>query len=247
MKRTSAFGTLFLFTLLAVSAGCTNYTTSRTAAQRTGGMRVIPAPFAAKGECHPTISFPATLAFAPIADIPSYSNGVAVGGREEEQGLDFREFEALPHTDSVTLLNSMLINAENFETYYEAAASLEADVVAFYQVRSGLVYHGTTIPLLGILTLGLFPNEYREGFATASLVFVDARTGFVYGAAEASDTSWRLANGWTFTRDDESVAFRARRNALRKLFDEIPEAWNAVVQKHGPNVPTTNSEVSSLQ
>ena len=53
-----------------------------------------------------------------------------------------------------------------------------------------------TIPYLGVISLGLFPNEQATVTATASAALIDTRSGYVDGVYEATARKDRLSKAW---------------------------------------------------
>lgn len=191
----------------------------------------------------PLADFPAVLAVARVqgqgyisAVGPSYHTAgfSIVGGREAESDRSIRRLESLPLVLGVAPLNRLVVdaNARNEEDLRRAAARVQADLLLLYtfDTRSSVE---TTIPLLGLATLGLFPTEEARVRTTAAAVLIDTRSGYVFGIAEATHTEKQPANEWT-SGDAVSQAWRrAERRAFDDLVDQFEVLWDRVVQGRG--------------
>lgn len=204
----------------------------------------IPTPSIA-GKAEPKAKFPPVIAISPMPGAPArnnnrYADNADSNVRAEESRARLDSLEKLPGVERIVVLNSLTLNPSSQSSVYDAAGAVNADMIVLYRVGSGTVREDTTIPGLGVLTLGLFPNETRKCYATASAIVLDARTGYLYGALEASSSAWRLANGWTNHREDETVAFEARSKALTELVKRFPPLWEHIKVQYGPGAMHTS-------
>ena len=110
----------------------------------------------------------------------------------------------------------------------EGAAHLHADVVALYTVDTAFRVDDCSPGALGLVTLGLAPTKSAVVDSTASMAFVDVRTGFVYGTADASSRDDQLANAWTSQDAVDQCRRRVEREALSALLVEAERAWSAI-------------------
>lgn len=237
MRTSKIVRAALLSIIVASTSGCMpmpRYTTDISEARTIQPMDQVPAPKAWRGTLRPIASFPAVIAVLELTSPKQWNEERAMGIRTEEESADLRCLDSLPRVQQLSMINPMHIQWGHPQSYYSAARSMNADILILYQVRSGRVYHGVTIPLLGVLTLGLFPNEYRQAFATASALILDARTGYLYGTIEMSSSAWRLANGWTGDDQDDSIALRARQHAIADFGKALPQAWERILKKHDP-------------
>jgi hypothetical protein len=167
----------------------------------------------------PAATFPVTLA------ISSYATGNENAVRDIEQGIDLTSLRSLPHVTNVVVLPSSMPASEVFTTSQAAGA----DIVVIYQVSRASTHRGTSIPGLGVLTLGAFPNEDEKAYATATASFIDTQTGFVYATAEVTSEATEIQNAWQ--RTDNTVDLKARRSALRDLLAQCRQTWPQITQR----------------
>jgi hypothetical protein len=167
----------------------------------------------------PQAKFPATLAIA------SSRTGDGDHVRDIEEGIDLTALKSLEGVRDVIVLPS----ATPLEEVYVTAQSADADIIVVYEVTPARSHRGTSVPGLGVLTLGAFPNEYEKAYATASASFIDSHTGFVYATAEATASSTEVQNAWQGR--DNTVHLKAQRAALRALLKESRKTWKTVHER----------------
>lgn len=67
---------------------------------------------------------------------------------------------------------------------------------------------------------------------TASAVFVDVRTGFVYGVAEASASEKQITNAWDSVNAADQGRVNTEREAFDRLLRELERTWTRIVTEH---------------
>lgn len=187
----------------------------------------------------PAASFPAVIATVRVQDqgYRSYSNrGYNLGDvsivtlRDVEEEGDLEGFTDLPMVRAVVPLNRLVFGEVNDEIDLRTAASrVHADMLLLYTFDTSFRVK-TTVPALGVFTLGLFPSEQARVSATASAVLLDTRTGFIYALAESSASAKQAANGWTSSDAVEDSRLRAEREAFEGMLAELRTAWSGVVE-----------------
>lgn len=194
----------------------------------------------------PAASFPAAIAIVRVQE-GGYTSQTyrtrgpgrftVVGVREAESSVDMQKLAALPQIRGLAPLNTLVLpkQVDREMDLRMAAASVQADVLLLYTFETQF-YSDTTVPVLGIITLGLFPNEMKRVTSTASAVFVDTRTGYVYGLCEATAKTDRLHNAWTSAEALENARLAAERDAFAKLADEMGKTWMQIAAEYGPRV-----------
>ncbi|MBX3695848.1 MAG: hypothetical protein KF790_11825 [Steroidobacteraceae bacterium] len=222
--------------LVALLAGCATYTTP-------GGAVSIPqitdADIAEALAKEPAAAFPARLVVARVQapGYASYSNrGLGAGrysvvtNRDIETEADFARLGAMNGVAAVAALNRLLLPA-NLETARElrtAAAQLRGDILLLYTIDTSFRTDKQQIGPLQAVSLGFFPNRKSTVTATCSAAFVDVRTGYVYGVAEATVSESQRSDSWS----TESAIERARHSAERGAFSaglgEIERVWVAL-------------------
>ncbi len=192
----------------------------------------------------PAASFPASIALVRVQAGGYYSHssrGIGSGrytiltNRDVEQPEQLSRLETLPMTRGLASL-SRLITPQQVNTDMDlrsAAADLQADMILLYTFDTVFTTE-TTIPALGVITLGLFPNEQARVVSTASAALVDTRTGFVYGVAESTSKTTQLANAWTSDDAVDQSRRRAETEAFGGLVTNLEALWTTVVNRYGP-------------
>ncbi len=192
----------------------------------------------------PLASFPASIAVARVqgSGYYSYSERAFGSGRfsvvtartvETEEHL--KVITSLPLVRGVATLNRLVLpevlNTE--KDLREAAASVQADMLLVYTFDTSFDT-GTTIPALGTITLGLFPNEKASVTTTASAALIDTRNGYIYGLTEATAADTQLANAWTSRDAIDDCRKRCEKQAFAKVVGEFSTLWAGVVSQYGP-------------
>ena len=197
---------------------------------------------AARMSRRPAASFPAALAVVRVQDegYRSYT-GVGYGtgrytivtNREQENEADLGTLNSLPMVRGIAMVNRLTappkINSDM--GLRAAAAELHADILLLYTFDT--VFHTeTTVPALGVITLGLFPNERARVTSTVSAAFVDVRTGYIYGTAEATNTTSRITNAWNTSDAVDKTRRQCEAAAFKQLIPQITEVWSGIVGQY---------------
>lgn len=241
MTRTAIHACASALLLLATLGGCASYRTPGGPAPI--GEMTAPSVAAAL-RVEPEAPMPAAIAFARVQAHSYWSHstqGLNIGGMslvtasDLERAEDSEAIAKWPDTSGVVRLSSILVARPRTEqvaaamlALREAAAKLRADVLALYTIDTAFRVDDHSPGALGLLTLGLAPTKNAVVHSTASMMFVDVRTGFVFGAAEASASDDQLANSWT---DDDAVdqcRRRVERTAFERLVGEAGKTWGAI-------------------
>jgi hypothetical protein len=123
----------------------------------------------------------------------------------------------------------------------EGAASLHADILALYTIDTTFRVDDFSPGALGLVTLGLAPTKSAVVNSTASLAFIDVRTGFVYGTAEASARDDQAANSWTSEDAIDQCRRRVERESLVKLFAQAQSAWAEIAAARKAQIDPRNA------
>lgn len=192
------------------------------------------APVASALQTAPESPMPARIAYAHIQDGGYYSRsttGVARGGitmiaADDLERPGDRELLKWPDVvDFVRLSPILVADRDGMLALREGAAKLHADILALYTVDTRFRVDDFSPGALGLITLGLAPTRSAVVGSTASMVFVDVRTGFVFGTAEASAQDDQLANAWTDSDAVDQCRRRVERTAYEQLLGEARKAW----------------------
>lgn len=196
-------------------------------------------------DCKPAASFPAAIAVARVQG-PGYrsstSDGYGLGRftlvttRDAEAQADIERLGALQNTRGVAPVNRLIAPASigSQKDLRAIAAQIHADILLLYTLDTGFTQRDTTIPALGVISFGLFPNELSRVRCTASGAFVDTRTGYIYGLAEASALESSLSNAWGTSEAADRARLRAESGAFAKLVQELEKTWAGIVASYGP-------------
>lgn len=212
----------------------------------------------------PVASFPAAIAAVRVqaADYRSYSIGhyrdantrVAPLGRgsgatrtndpglrvitkrEVEREADMARLSAMPMTRGVALLNALVVPdvVSSLDEVREAAGTLQADILVVYTFSTTFMNREQTVPVMGALTLGVFPDTRIRVTSTASAAFVDVRTGFIYGLAEGSADNSSLTNFWNTEEAADANRREVEAKAFAALTNELERTWQGIVRAYGP-------------
>lgn len=196
-------------------------------------------------ERKPAASFPAAIAVVRVQGAgytSRTSKGVGSGAytvvtaRDAEGETDAARLAALPGTRGIGAVNRLIVPEEtrDLRDLRLIAAELQADILLLYTMDTSFGTKETTIPALGVLTLGLFPNERARVSSTASAAFVDTRTGYIYGLAEASTEETRITNAWNSNDAVDQSRREAERSAFAKLVPELEKTWGSISATYGP-------------
>jgi hypothetical protein len=161
--------------------------------------------------------------------------------REIEEDKDYERIRLMPQVASVGTLNALLIK-ENFNTDKElrlAAAALQPDMLFVYTIETVFTSQDDLTPL-SVVTLGLSPTVWVHMTSTASGILMDTRTGFLYGAVEASDKHKQQTSWFTNQNTIDQSRRITERNAFEKLVVEFEKLWPEVVKTRQNDLKSTN-------
>lgn len=195
----------------------------------------------------PAASFPASIVLirlqapnyrtASMGDQGVYGSGNAsvVTVRDVESEVSMDELTSLPMVRGVSNVNRFVVpNRIAHEIDLRGiAADLHGDIVFAYTFDTRFRTE-TIVPALGFFTLGLFPSKEASVTTTCSGVFMDTRTGYIYGLAEATADTSQLANSWTSTDAVEQSRRRVERRSFREMVDAAKNTWTRIASTYGP-------------
>jgi hypothetical protein len=240
VKDRVIFSALLAWILLLVS-GCVSYTTPGGPVDLTG---IQSADIEELMSREAAGTFPALVSFARVQSpgyesltAETYGNGsyVVVINRElmSDQWIDdVSQWDAVRGVSPLSrlLIPSHLNSIDDLRT---ASANLKADVLIVVTLDTSFRVDGKSIGPLSLISLGLMRDRETVVNTTASAVFVDVRTGFVYGVAEATASERQTTNAW----NSVNAADQGRINTERKAFDglarELEKTWTNIVAEHG--------------
>ncbi|MGH8503248.1 MAG: hypothetical protein ACREVE_12410 [Gammaproteobacteria bacterium] len=191
----------------------------------------------------PAANFPASIAIARIQaeDYESYtSDGVGMGNfrvlttQELATERQFQHISELPSVRGVAPINRLLLTSplKSVDDLRLAAANVQADVLLIYTIDTTFRIEGRAYGPLSVISLGLIPNRDAHITSTASAIFKDVRTGFVYGLAESTAKASGLANVWNTRRTIDRKRVEAERKAFKRLIPEISKTWTGIARQY---------------
>ena len=230
---------LLAFLLLGAS-GCASYTTPGGPVDLAGIQ---------SAEIHELMSreaaanFPAAVSFVRVQSpgyesltADTYGDGqfVVVTNRELMSDTRIEEIAQWEAVRSVSPLSRLLIPSRlnSIDDLRTASASLKADVLIVYTLDTSFRVDGKSIGPLSVISLGLLRDRETVVNTTASAVFVDVRTGFVYGVAEATASERQTSNAWNTVNAADQGRLGTEREAFEGLVGELQRTWTAIVAEH---------------
>lgn len=195
----------------------------------------------------PAANFPATLAIVRVQD-RGYQTSTARGFgsgrftvvtvRDVEKDETYRRLATMPQIRAVAPINRLIVPSYlNEEGDLRAvAAGVQADVLLLYTFDT-VTESDVTIAGLGLLTLGLFPNEVQNTTSTVSAAFLDVRTGYIFGLCEGTGTARRHNNAWNTFEAMDAARKLAESNAFDALLPQIEETWAGIVKVYASRAP----------
>lgn len=187
----------------------------------------------------PAAAFPARLAVCRVQG-PGYESCTARGWggggysvvpvRDVEEDAHFDRIARLPRVSGVALVNKLLLPAHlgDDRDMRRAAAALGADVLLVYTLDTAFHVDRRLKPAT-LLSLGLFPNRRAHVACTASGVFLDTRTGYVFATVAASGREDKLANAWSTEQAVDDSRRKAECAAFAALVAQMEREWPRAV------------------
>lgn len=235
-----SLGKLVLLMGLIALSGCATYTTPGGPVNLTG----INSP-----EIHdlmardPAAEFPARIAFARVQSANYRSRTAFLYGYGEYSVVTNREFmsdeyvqrmSAMPGVHSVAPVTRLLIpeHLRSIDDLRTAGARLKSDMLVIFTLDTSFRVDGEMVGPLTVLSLGLLRDRETRVDTTASAVFIDVRTGFVYGVAEASASDSRSTNVWNSSAAVDQSRLKTERDAFEGLVEQLELAWQGIVAEH---------------
>lgn len=191
-------------------------------------------------ECRPVASIPANLVAVRVQG-SGYQSHTQIGYgsgnycvltiQDIETEKDFERIGKLPQIAQVGRLNRLLLpkHLESDQELRNAALQLQADMLLIYTIETDF-YIGDDLTPVSIFTLGLSPHVWAKVFSTASLVLMDVKTGFIYGAADGNAKKEQLANHWTSGDAVDQCRRQTEREAFVNLLAEFEKMWPTVAE-----------------
>ncbi|MEO1246126.1 MAG: hypothetical protein AAFX56_10635 [Pseudomonadota bacterium] len=191
-------------------------------------------------------AFPASVAFARVQSAgyrslsaETYGSGsyVVLTNRELMTDVSFEEISRWPGIRGASPLSRLLIPARlnSLDDLRTASANLKSDVLVVFTLDTSFRVDGKSKGPLSVISLGLLRDRETVVTTTASAVFVDVRTGFVYGVAEANAREKQSSNAWNTANLADQGRLNTERKAFEGLLRELERTWTNIVAEHRKN------------
>jgi hypothetical protein len=157
-------------------------------------------------------------------------NYTVITVKDIEDDKDFERIQAFPEVAQIGPINRLLLPQEiiSDKALRISAAKLKADMLFIYTVDTKYWSEDMARPL-SVVTLGLSPSVNLHMISTLSGVLYDVRTGFIYGAVEATEKQKQLTSWWANSDSADQARLRVERIAFEKMLDEFEKLWIGVV------------------
>jgi hypothetical protein len=231
---------IFALLLALVCAGCASYVTPGGPVKLADIDRTDIAEAVTR---KPSPNFPARLAIVRV-QAPAYSSysSRAYGGgqfsvlttQEVLGDTDVQSIASWPSLAGVVTVNRLLLPHwfDSLDDLRVAAAKVQADVLLIYTLDTSFRVLGRRYAPLSSISLGILPDRDAYVAATASAVFVDVRTGFVYGVAEGTAQISGLTNVWSKGATVDRKRLEAEREAFGKGLAAAATTWAGIVHQY---------------
>jgi len=225
---------------LLFASGCASYTTPGGPVDLTG---IQSADIRELMSREAAATFPASVTFARVQSqgyesrtAETYGGGkyVVVTNRELLSDTDVEEMARWPGVRGIAPMSRLLIPARlsSIDDLRTASATVKADVLVVFTLDTSFRVDGKSIGPLSVISLGLMRDRETVVTTTASAVFVDVRTGFVYGVAEASASERQVTNAWNTPNAADQGRLKTEGEAFDGLLRELKKTWTNVVAEH---------------
>jgi hypothetical protein len=229
-----------LLALVIVCSGCASYVTPGGPVRLEDINRADIAEVVSR---KPSPNFPARLAIARVqaAQYKSYSSQSYGAGRfsvvttqELITEEHFEGFGKWPAVAGVAPINRLLLppTLESLDDLRISAAKVQADVLLVYTLDTSFRVQGRAYGPLSVISLGLAPDRDAYITSTASALFTDVRTGFIYGVAEATAKATGLTNAWGSSDTVDKKRLEAEEQAFALLVPQLEKTWAGIAKQY---------------
>lgn len=191
----------------------------------------------------PAPNFPARIAIARVQapQYKSYSSESYGTGRfsvvTTQELITEAQFDAIgkwPSVAGVVPVNRLLLppTLESLDDLRLSSAKVQADILLVYTIDTSFRVQGRAYKPLSVISLGILPDRDAYITATASALFVDVRTGFIYGVAESTAKTSGLTNAWSSSDTVDKKRLEAEREAFSLLLEQSEKTWSGVANQY---------------
>ncbi len=153
--------------------------------------------------------------------------------REVETNADFDAMGQWPQVLGVEPMSRLLLPAslQNFADLRAAAASASTDILFAYTFDTQFRIENHSYQPEELITLGVLPGREAAVSSTAAGIFVDVRSGYVYGTAEGSAVARNSMTKWTKPAAADETRLDAEKKAFAAMMDDARHTW-ASIESH---------------
>jgi hypothetical protein len=157
--------------------------------------------------------------------------------REIETDEDFDRLARLPNIAGVGSLSRILLptKLDSIRALREASARLKADILLLYTFDTSFRVGKQKYLPLNAISLGFLKNKEVSVTTTASAVFFDVRTEYIYGLAEASAPERKKSSIWHSAADVDELRLATEKAAFQKLLPELAKTWSGITAEYAPD------------
>ena len=222
--------------LMLICAGCASYVTPGAAVR----LQDIDRPdIAAAAARKASPNFPARLAIARVQapqyrsySSESYGNGrfTVLTAQELLTETHMSAIQAWPALAGVVPINRLLLppRFESLDDLRLSGAQIQADILLVYTLDTSFRVQGRGYGPLAAISLGVVPDRDAFITSTASALFIDVRTGFIYGVAEATAKADGLTNVWSSRSTIDKKRVEAEQQAFDGLMIQSAKTWSGI-------------------
>lgn len=240
MRNRLITAVILLWAALGLS-GCASYTTPGGPVDLTG---IQSADIRELMSREPAAVFPAGLSFARVQS-PAYRSMTAetygsgafavVANREFMTDAILQDIAGWPSVTAIAPLTRLLTPTQlnDIDDLRTASARLKSDILIVFTLDTTFRVDGKSIGPLSVISLGLLRDRETVVSTTASAVFVDVRSGFVYGVAESTAAEKQVTSAWGNINVVDQARLVTERQAFDGLLRELETTWKGIVAEHG--------------
>jgi len=244
-----------LLSLGLLLQGCVTYLTPGTGAPM---RELVEGDYNVAASRQPAAQFPARLAIVHLQSANYRSYGArgfgdgdfsVVDAREVERAEDFSTMSDWPEVLGIVPLSRALMptSLRNFDTLRGIAQSAHADILFLYTFDTTFYVERKSFAPNQDITLGVLPGREAHVTSTASGVFIDTNSGFVYGLASGNGAERALMTQWTQPSAADDTRLKAERTAFTQMMQDATAKWKRIAKQFAVTVPMRAEALTPAQ
>jgi hypothetical protein len=225
--------------MLMTMAGCASYVTPGGPVDLTG----IRAPDIRELMARePAAEFPVNVSFARVqspdyrsrtADTYGFGRYSVVTTREFMLDAEIEAMSEWPKVRGVAPLNRLLAprRLDSLDDLRVSSANLKSDVLLVFTIDTAFRVDGKSVGPLTVVSLGLLRDRETIVTTTAAAMFIDVRTGFVFGTAEATASEIKQTSAWGSASVIDQSRLLTEKAAFAMLMSESRKTWTSIISE----------------